>query len=793
MSSYKSYVPWSKRERENSYSSTKSDSSTQQQNDASGYKSRTNSALGANAFGRGTSTASQLPSYRTSYSTVSPANSNRATSKERTLPSYGSSYTKREKDKQEERPTYKYVAGPKDSDKHRLHTERAAVKEEARSKSPLSGSRSSLLEKYSNLRDPTVKSSDRPTSVLDKYTRGASRERSREPDAIPRFVSSTYPGTTGGKTYTSDHRPVEKKERAEHPPISYRGIRVPSGRSSREPSPEIAGSKSSCYSRVYSRAPSYGRTVSGGLLASESASTPATSSRYSAAGTRFGLTPRSSADHVPTAISYSGSDRFRASSSKRSMTPLKDDVASCVSMSRADGPLRNDASSRKTEVDPKTCEKSDAANSQSYNDQQDDEDEVEEEEENEEAEEEEEEEEETEAEEVETVTVVTRGTSPSSSTASSYVRSRRADTAKMIEKEITRPKRRPEMKDEEMQSDRMDDTARFSRYGGGRVTVTPWTSYLGKYSPSSSKSSGYTSRSYGTGGGSSSLPSRIGGFGFPRSADSRIASPGVGQETQKVPNDSSSKVQSSEQRPSSITKPSSSNGPSHFNSTTNVVRTVVPVPSREESPTKTDGFGSGSLSDQKSDSLYEDESCSGSKSSIPKIEATNQRTSSPPKIETLSGSKTECKLTKSSSSCDFSPLKGENANNRHRSTPKLDSVRSAYDESLHRREGTPGRKENSQSRRDSLSKSDSGSSHSGRQLSGNNSGKNVSRQISRTDSSDSAANASNGRSKSSSASSMTSLSAKIRTTPSPLSGKSSLGSTRQSTPVDGGARGKPPR
>ncbi|KAL4717689.1 hypothetical protein ACJJTC_000838 [Scirpophaga incertulas] len=93
--------------------------------------------------------------------------------------------------------------------------------------------------------------------------------------------------------------------------------------------------------------------------------------------------------------------------------------------------------------------------------------------------------------ESETVTVITRHTSPTPPGSSAYVRSRRADMAKTIEKAITRLKNRPEMIDKEVQSDRLDDPTRSSRYGSTtRASVTNWsyytsnnyTGYAGRYS-----------------------------------------------------------------------------------------------------------------------------------------------------------------------------------------------------------------------------------------------------------------------------------------------------------------------
>uniref|UniRef100_A0A2A4K3T8 FH2 domain-containing protein n=1 Tax=Heliothis virescens TaxID=7102 RepID=A0A2A4K3T8_HELVI len=93
--------------------------------------------------------------------------------------------------------------------------------------------------------------------------------------------------------------------------------------------------------------------------------------------------------------------------------------------------------------------------------------------------------------ETETVSIVTRHTSPTPPGSSAYVRSRRADMAKTIEKSITRPKKRPEMIDKEIQSDRLDDPTRSSRFGStARTSVTNW-SY---YTPNSSSYTGYAGR-----------------------------------------------------------------------------------------------------------------------------------------------------------------------------------------------------------------------------------------------------------------------------------------------------------
>uniref|UniRef100_A0AAR5QKK1 FH2 domain-containing protein n=1 Tax=Dendroctonus ponderosae TaxID=77166 RepID=A0AAR5QKK1_DENPD len=94
--------------------------------------------------------------------------------------------------------------------------------------------------------------------------------------------------------------------------------------------------------------------------------------------------------------------------------------------------------------------------------------------------------------EFETVKVCTRGTSPTlgSSTHPSFLRSRRIELAKTIEKTITRAKTIKEnMIDKEIQSDRMDDSTRSSRFAGAsRISATPWTNFLDmKFSSPNSK------------------------------------------------------------------------------------------------------------------------------------------------------------------------------------------------------------------------------------------------------------------------------------------------------------------
>lgn len=93
--------------------------------------------------------------------------------------------------------------------------------------------------------------------------------------------------------------------------------------------------------------------------------------------------------------------------------------------------------------------------------------------------------------ETETITVVTRHTSPTPPGSSAYVRARRADMAKTVENTLTRTKKRSEMIDREVQSDRLDDSTRSSRFAStARSSMTNWS----VYTPSPTNYTGYAGR-----------------------------------------------------------------------------------------------------------------------------------------------------------------------------------------------------------------------------------------------------------------------------------------------------------
>lgn len=85
-----------------------------------------------------------------------------------------------------------------------------------------------------------------------------------------------------------------------------------------------------------------------------------------------------------------------------------------------------------------------------------------------------------EIEEMESVTVVNRCTSPGFPSQPNIQRTRRTEIARTVEKVITRSCRKKPMVDKEMQSDRLDDTSKYSRFGSNsaRAAATPWCSFL---------------------------------------------------------------------------------------------------------------------------------------------------------------------------------------------------------------------------------------------------------------------------------------------------------------------------
>ncbi|KAG7203488.1 hypothetical protein KM043_013548 [Ampulex compressa] len=754
--------------------------------DTGTYRPRTGIAIAGSAFGRNTSTGSSLASCRNSYSSVGPS-STRVSTKDR-ISGFGSGFLK--KDKNEEKSTLKYSSA-KDNEKNRLHSGRSGV-EDARAKSPLSGGRSSLLEKYSF---SAGKTTERPSSVLDRYNRATSRERSRESEGVPRYGSSTYSGSSLARSYGNESK-IEKKERADHPPVSYRGLRPSTGRASREPSPEVSVGKSNSF-RIYSRAPSYGRSGASSS-ASESNSAPI-SSRYSSSTSSRFLSPRSSNDRLHAAISYSGSDRYRSSSNKAPPASPKDEADPKVRSERDANQESFVAVGKSEECD--------------IDGRLQDKDSV-------------------------TLTIVIRGTSPTPPASSSYVRSRRADIGIALQKEVVKPRRRVDLKDQETQCDRTEDGARYSRFASGsRVGGGgSWSSYLDKFSSSGSAGAGsssiYAPRGFNGNGG------RINSYAYPRPHESQV--PSRSDASAKVSPSSSQEIHGSVNRgqaeqngkvfaavgyPRAESSPVNKNeGGSNASSSSQElsssnrgqseakVQSASPKPyskeaaarKRENSPLQ-HGASAKQQEQQREIGSRKEDAGNERESSGSKSEERSQRRPSIPRLG-RGPSKNDIKISKSSTRSECSSPKSDVQRERSGSTPRSDTSSSSKVEessSTANRYSQGQNREVAMQKRDSVSsgkdslQSGSFQSRSAASQSRSGSGKNLPRQMTRADSSEgSLVNVPVGRTKSSSASSVTSQGAKIKAPPTPSSGKSSGSSAASSVnPKQGGspdARGKPP-
>uniref|UniRef100_A0A182WMM3 Uncharacterized protein n=1 Tax=Anopheles minimus TaxID=112268 RepID=A0A182WMM3_9DIPT len=88
------------------------------------------------------------------------------------------------------------------------------------------------------------------------------------------------------------------------------------------------------------------------------------------------------------------------------------------------------------------------------------------------------------------ITLVTRGTSPTPPGATPLIRARRADMCKTIEKTIQKQLVPVETADKQVQSDRMDDSTKYLRYG--QPSTRSWSPFLDQKYGSSSPTLGYT-------------------------------------------------------------------------------------------------------------------------------------------------------------------------------------------------------------------------------------------------------------------------------------------------------------
>lgn len=195
------------------------------------------------------------------------------------------------------------------------------------------------------------------------------------------------------------------------------------------------------------------------------------------------------------------------------------------------------------------------------------------------------------------ISVITRGTSPNPPSSTTYLRSRRSDNAKTIEKTIKRPVNKPVSEDKEIQSDRMDDSTKYSRFTSSRIT--PWSYVDNKFN-----SSGYSRFGNSATNGSSSKTNSTKSEKDRSDTDSEKKSPSKSS-TQSASLSRSSSVKSNSKTKSSTDSRSSvesksktcvkqQSSPSKSKSP-DVSRTLPPQPPKGESPSKTVSSSTGSF------------------------------------------------------------------------------------------------------------------------------------------------------------------------------------------------------
>lgn len=274
-------------------------------------------------------------------------------------------------------------------------------------------------------------------------------------------------------------RPTDKKDNL-HPPTSYRSL-TRTGASSRESSP-LEKSRSSAgnynYNRLYT-APSYGRSVSRERTETDSSSMSSKYglskqeprdelvAKYKATNKTTGkeelssvsqkyitsrFLPKNTVEKSYTA--YTRPSSLRTSETSRKNRELLNAIAVQQEQERQSRPVSRCSNTASEDIS-KSDNSYEESNSGEY------------------------------IEEMETINVTTRATSPMGTNHPNIQRIRRTEIARTVEKVITRPIRKTAMVNKEVQSDRLDDTSRYSRYGPNstRVTTPPWCSFLDmKYS-----------------------------------------------------------------------------------------------------------------------------------------------------------------------------------------------------------------------------------------------------------------------------------------------------------------------
>lgn len=194
------------------------------------------------------------------------------------------------------------------------------------------------------------------------------------------------------------------------------------------------------------------------LGTSESSSATISTRFGSTAGSRF-LSPRSGNERVSTTINYSAGSRFRNLNNKLTNQKEEEDEESRLNM-KSDKDSHHELPKITNRIEE------DATNNKLPDN------------------------------EFVTLTVATRGTSPTLPASSSYVRNRRAEINAVHQKEVIKFRKLPDTADKEVQCDQMEEASRFSRYSSSRVSSAPWSTYLDKYSASSTGSPSVYSKGF---------------------------------------------------------------------------------------------------------------------------------------------------------------------------------------------------------------------------------------------------------------------------------------------------------
>lgn len=341
------------------------------------------------------------------------------------------------------------------------------------------------------------------------------------------------------------------------------------------------------------------------------------------------------------------------------------------------------------------------------------------------------------------VTMITRSTSPTPPASSSYVRNRRAEIGIVHQKEVTRSRKLPDTIDGETQCDRMEETSRFSRYGGSsRMSGAPWSAYLDKYSSSGTTSVGgssmYSSRGFTN---ASSSSGRFNSFAFTRTNEAPATtrneskeSSSSSQETHSFSNRNQNEKVPSGLKYTTSNENSTSNDSNASSNAQNIHDTNKEISEnrirdseqcscggrKTETSGNSDSFRivNQNVAFHSKDNLMEDsqESNGGCEdcrqSSVPRCDKCNQRKLSIPRVG-RSSPKSEVKISKCSSKTEMISSKREAYCERRGSTPKSDaSSSSKTEESLRIVEGhcqnqneeTISQKRDTSQRKDSTSR-----------------------------------------------------------------------------------------